>query len=109
MLLFSFDVLEVLVRSHSQLFAGSLVCNDDGMRVILYGADGPHLGHRSLHGSLQGACLVVAVDEYHHLAGVRYRRHTYGQCLTWHLGEVVVEEAAVGDDGVCGERFDACA
>ena len=54
------DVFEVVVGTYLQLGAGSLVANDDALRMELKGRDGPHLVDRTLHRLLQGTCLVVA-------------------------------------------------
>ena len=92
-----------------QLVGGSFVADDDGVRVHLQGADGPFLADGALYGVLQGAGLVVAVADDEHLFGIHHGAYADGQGCLGHLVHVVVKEAAVGDDGVCGEALDASA
>ena len=66
------------------------------------------MGYSTLDGSLQSASLVVAVDQNHHLLGVHHSTYTNGQRQLGHLVDVVVEEAAVGNDGVGGQRLHTC-
>ena len=54
---------------------------------------------------VQGACLVVAVDDDHHLLGAEHGAYAHGQGRLGHLVHIVVEEAGVGDDGVRGQRL----
>ena len=69
-------------------------------------ADGPHVVDALLDGVLQGTGLAVAVADYHHFLSGHDGADTDGEGLLGHLVDVVVEEAAVGNDGVGGEGLD---
>ena len=101
------DVLEVLVCAVLQFVGGCFVADDDGVGVHLQGADGPFLAYGALDGVLQGASLVVAVHHDEHFLGVHHGAYADGQGCLGHLVHVVVEETAVGNDGVRGETLDA--
>ena len=79
------------------------------MGMLLQGADGPGLGHGTFDSCLEGARLVVTIDENHHLAGCQHSAYAYGEGVLGHLVDIIGEEAAVGDDGICSKCLDACA
>jgi len=88
-----------------QLVGGCLVADDDGVRMHLQGTDSPFLADSALYGVLQGASLIVSVADDEHFLGIHYSTYADGQGCLGHLVHVVVEEAAVGDDGICGEAL----
>ena len=90
-----------------ELVGGSFVADNDGVRVHLQRADGPFLADGALDGVLQGACLVVSVHYDEHFLGIHHSAYAHGECCLGHLVDVVVEESAVGDDGVGGKTFHA--
>ena len=69
------------------------------------GADGPHLVDALFNAVLQGAGLVVAVDEDQNFLGVHHCADADSQGSLGHLGDIIVKEAAVCDDGVGGKSF----
>ena len=69
-------------------------------------ADGPHVVDALLDGVLEGTGLGMTVAENHHLAGCHDGADTDSEGLLGHLGDIVVEETAVGNDGVGGEGLD---
>ena len=75
------------------------------MGVELETADGPHVVDAFLDAVLEGAGLVVAVDHDHDLLGIHDGADADGEGGLGDLVHVIVEEAAVGDDGVGGEGF----
>ena len=77
------------------------------MGVHLDGADGPHVIDAFLDGVLQSTGFAVAVAEDEDLAGGHDGADADGEGLLRNLGDVVVEEAAVGDDGFGVEGLDA--
>ena len=77
------------------------------MGVHLDGADGPHVVDAFLYSVLQGTGFVMAVAEDEDLTGGHDGADADGEGLLRNLGDVVVEEAAVGDDGVGVEGLDA--
>ena len=97
------DVLEVLVGVDLQFAAGGLVGDDEGVGVELEGADGPHVVDGLFDAVLEGAGLVVAVDEDHDLLRVHHGGDADGEGGLGDFVYVIVEKAAVGDDGVRGE------
>ena len=62
------DILEVAVCSNLEFLSSSLVSNDDTVLVHLQNRDCPHLSNRTLDGSVESACLVVASLENLYLA-----------------------------------------
>lgn len=105
------DILEVLVCADGEHVAGSLVADDDAMRVHLEDADSPHLRDSTFNGSLEGARLVMTVAQDKHLLGSHDSTGTDSESSSRHLVGIVVEssETAVGDACVGGERLLACA
>ena len=101
------DILEVLVGAVLQFIGGSFVADDDGMGVHLQGADGPLLADAELDGMCQRACLVVAIGYDEHFLGIHHSANTDGEGCLGHLVYIVVEETAVGDDGVCRQALHA--
>lgn len=87
------DVLEVAISAHFKLIGCGVVSHDDCVCVLLQRAYCPNLGDRAFHGSLQGACLGVTVNEDEYLASVHHCAYAYGEGVLWHLVHVVVEEA----------------
>ena len=75
------------------------------MGVQLETTDGPHVVDSFLDSVLEGAGFVVAVDHDHHFLGVHHSTYADGQCGLGHEVHVVVEETAVGYDGVGGQRL----
>ena len=102
-----FLVFEVAVGADFQFCAGRFVADDDAVGVHLDGADGPHVVDAFFYGVLQGTGFVMAVAEDEDLTGCHDGANTDSEGLLRHLGDVVVEEAAVGDDGICIEGLDA--
>lgn len=100
-------VFEVAVGADFQFGAGWLVADDDAVWVHLDGADGPHVIDAFFYGVLQGAGFAMAVAEDEYLTGCHDGANTDGESLLRYLCDVVVEEAAVGDDGICIEGLDA--
>ena len=98
-----FDVLEILVGVDLELAAGGLVGDNDGVGMELQAADGPHVVDAFLDAVLEGAGLAMAIDHDHHLLSVHHGADADGEGGLGDLVHVVVEEAAVGDDGVGGE------
>ena len=97
------DILKVFVGIYLKLATGCLVGHDDGMGVHLETADGPHVVDAFLYTMLEGAGFVVAVDHDHDLLGVHDCSNAYGQSGLGNKVHVVVEETAVGNDGVGGQ------
>lgn len=83
-----------------QLVGGSFVADDDGMGVLLQAADGPHVVDGLFNTMAEGTGFIVAVDHNHHLLGIHDCADTYGESGLGDLIDVIVEEAAVGDDGI---------
>ena len=102
-------IFEIAVGAHLQLIACLFVGHDDAVSMLLQGTDGPCLCDRTFHSSFEGLCLMVSIDKDHHLAGIHHRTHADGQRVLGYFVDIVIEETAVGNDGVGGERLDACA
>lgn len=102
-----FFVFEVAVGADLDLGAGWFVADDDAVGVHLDGADGPHVIDAFLDSVLQGTGFVMAVAEDKDLAGCHDGADADSEGLLRYLGDVVVEEAAVGDDGIGIEGLDA--
>lgn len=102
-----FFVFEVAVGADFQFGAGWFVADDDAVGVHLDGADGPHVIDAFFYGMLQGARFAMAVAEDEYLTGCHDSADADGESLLRYLCDVVVEEAAVGDDGVGIEGLDA--
>ena len=77
------------------------------MGVHLDGADGPHVIDTFFYGVLQGAGFAMAVAEDEYLTGCHDGADADSEGLLRNLGDVVVEEAAVGNDGIGIEGLDA--
>ena len=103
------DVLEVLVGSVLDFLGGSLVTDDDAVRVELQGAYGPPLCDGAFDGSLQGAALGMSIAEDEYFACIHDSAYAYGEGGGRHVFRTSAEESAVGDSGVCGEGLLACA
>ena len=54
---------------------------------------------------LKGTGFVMAVDHDEYLFGIHNRTYTYGESGLRNEIHIVIEETAVGDDGVGGELF----
>lgn len=102
-----FDVFEVAVGRHFEVGASVFVGNDYGVGVELESGDGPHLGDCSFNAVMEGAGLVVAVDEKHDFTGVHNGAYAHGESSLGHEVDIAVEEAGVGDDGVLREGLHA--
>ncbi len=98
-----FDVLEILVGVDLEFAAGGFVGDDDGMGMELEAADGPHVVDAFLDAVLQGTGLAMAIDHDHHLLRVHHGGDADGESSLGDFVYIVVEEAAVRDDGVRGE------
>ena len=57
---------------------------------------------------LEGSCLIMAAAYKQYFFCIHYGAYADCEGLFGHEVEVAVEEAAVGMDGVCGQRLDAC-
>ena len=99
----AFYVLEVPIGTYFQFIAGSIVANDDAMRMELEGGNSPHVVDTSLNSGLKGTALSMAVDQNHHLAGCHNGSNANGQGCLWYLVHITIEEAAVGNDSVSGQ------
>ena len=86
---------------------GALVRDDDGPRGELEGAEGGEVVGTLLDSLAEGEALALAGDEDHDLAGGEHGGDADGEGHAGHLGEVVAEEARVGEDGLVCERLDA--
>lgn len=100
------------VRSHLdgldlQLERGVLVADDHGVGVQLQAREGPHVVDAALDAPLQGEGLAGAEDDGDDLAGLEDGLDADGEGHLGDAGEVVAEEARVGEDGVVGEGLDA--
>ena len=102
-----FFVFEVAVGADLDFGAGWFIADDDAVGVHLDGADGPHVIDAFFYGVLQGACFVMAVAEDEDLAGCHDSADADSESLLRYLCDVVVEEAAVGNDGIGIEGLDA--
>ena len=102
-----FFVFEVAVCADFQFCAGWFVADDDAVGVHLDSADGPHVIDTFFYCVLQGAGFAMAVAEDEYLTGCHDGANADSEGLLRHLGDVVVEEAAVGDDGIGIEGLDA--
>lgn len=102
-----FLVFEVAVGADFQFCTGWLVADDDAVGVHLDSADGPHVIDTFFYGVLQGAGFAMAVAEDEDLTGCHDGANADGKGLLRYLCDVVVEEAAVGDDGIGIEGLDA--
>lgn len=96
----------VLVSSYGQLVARCFVADHDSMRVHLEHGRSPLVADVAVNAVLEGTCLVVTATYEKHLLGVHHCANADGQSLLRHEAEVIVEEAAVGVDGVGGESLD---
>ena len=75
------------------------------MGMHLQGTQCAHVGHTTLDGLLQGTSLAMAIDNNHHLTGIHHGADTHSEGSLGNLVHVAVKEAAVGDDGILGERL----
>ena len=98
-------ILEVFVGADFEFVAGSFVGDDDGGGVEVEGADGPHLVDSLFDAVLQCASFIVAVHKDQNLFGIHYSTDTDSQSSLRNLGDIIVEEAAICDDGVGGKSF----
>lgn len=105
----AFDVLEVAVGAYLEFSACVFIGNDEGLGVHLQGGYGPHLGDSTFNSVMQGAGLVIAIDNQKHALGIHDSAHAYGEGSLGHEIDITLEEARVGDDCVLGEGFHACA
>ena len=101
------DVFEILVSIHFQFAAGGLVAGDDRVIVELERADGPGMIHAAFHTVLQSAGFIVTVDEEEHFAGIRNGSDADGERAGRYLGNIMVKEAGIRDDGVLCQVADA--
>ena len=63
--------------------------------------------HALFDTSLKRQSLPCAQDDHDHLAGLQHSLHTDRQRHLGHLFDVVVEEAAVGEDSVVRQSLDS--
>lgn len=90
-----------------QFQGGVLVHHDHGVGVKLQAGQRPHVVDALLDAALQGGGLAGAEDDDDDLARLEHGLDADGEGHAGHLGDVVAEEARVGEDGVVGERLDA--
>lgn len=101
------DRLEVLDSLHLQFERGVFVDDDHGVGVLLERREGPHVVDAVFDAFAEGESFVGAGDDYDDFAGVEDGLHADCEGHAGDLGEVVVEEAGVGLQGVEGEGLDA--
>ena len=92
---------------HTQLKRGILIAHNHGVRVQLQAGKRPHVVNPLFHTTLQGGGLASTENNNHDLAGLQNGLHTDCQSHLRHLFEVIVEEAAVGEDSLVGQSLDA--
>ena len=83
-----------------QFVGGIFVADDDGMGMLLQTADRPHVVNWLFNTMTKGTGLVMTIDHNHHLFRIHHCTDTYGESGLGDLIDVIVEEAAVGDDGI---------
>ena len=88
-----FDVFEIFVGAVLDVFASSLIANNDAVLVHLEHRDGPHLGHGAFDGSLEGARFVVTVAEDEHFFGTHHGADADGEGGGGHIVGIAAEEA----------------
>jgi len=79
----------------------------DSPRVQLQRGHRPHVVHAVLDALGQRARLAGPGDDHHHLACIHDGADADSERHLGHGADVVVEEAAVGNDGVVRQRLDA--
>ena len=94
------QALEVLDSLHAELLGGVLIAHNHGVLVHLESGDSPHVVHSLLHALGEGEGLVSTVNDNDNLAGIQDGAHTHSKGGLGHLVHIVVEEAAVSNDGV---------
>lgn len=101
------NILKVAVGANLEFRGGILVAHDDSLAVHLQGAQGAHVRNAAFHSLLQGASLLVAVNDNHHAAGSHNSANAYGKGSFGHIVNVIVKESAVCDDSVLSESLHA--
>lgn len=96
-------VFEVLVGADLEFGTGLFVASNNAVGMHLDHAGGPHVADAVLDHVVQCTGFLGSVHENQNLSGVHHGADSYGEGLLGNLGFVVVEEAAVGLDGVGGE------
>ena len=104
----SFLVEVVLVCAHCEFVAGCFVAYDDGMWMHLEHGRCPLVTDVAIDAVLEGSCLIMAAAYEQYFFCIHDGAYADCEGLFGHEVEVAVEEAAVGMDGVCGQRLDAC-
>ena len=107
LVLHALDRLEVLDGLDMELSGRVLVDDDERPGVELEGGEGPEVVDALLDGLGEREGLALAGDDDDDLAGLEHGRDADGERHARHGGDVVVEEAGVGEDGVVCERLDA--
>ncbi len=75
-----------------QFVGGIFVTDNDGMRMLLQAADGPHVVNRLFDSVTEGAGLVVAIHHNHHLLGVHHCTNTYSKCSLGDQIDIIIED-----------------
>jgi len=96
------DRLEVLDGLDLQFEGGVFIDDDHGVRVLLQGGEGPHVVDAVFDAFLEGEGFVGAGDDDDDFSGVEDGLHADGEGHAGDGGEVVVEVARVGLQGVKG-------
>ena len=99
------DIFEIIERANFEFLASRFIADDDTVLVHLEHGDGPHMADRLFDGVLEGTGFVVTINHDKHLFGVHDGSYTYGQRGLRHFVDIIVEETAVGDDGVGRQLF----
>src|SRR5574344_534310 len=79
------------------------------MGVHLQHGRGPLVANIAINAVLERTCLFVTATYKKYLLGVHHSANAYSECLLGHETQVVVEETAVGMDGVSSKGLDASA
>lgn len=93
-------------RLDLQFQCGVLIADNHRVGVQLQGRQRPHMVDTLLDASLQGQGLACTQGQHHDLAGFQDRLDTDRQGHFWDLVQVVIEEAAVGEDGAICKGLD---
>ena len=78
------DILEVFIGTDFQFIGSRFIAYDDAMLVHLQCADGPHVIDTTLNSGLQSTCLMVAVDQNHHLTSIHHGTYAHSECVFRH-------------------------
>ena len=95
-----FQTLEILDSLHTKFQSGVFIADDHGVRVHLEARDGPHMVDTFFDALGESEGLVATVDNDNNFTSIHDGANTDGESSLGDLGDIVIEETRVSNDGV---------